>query len=223
YSADFAEAGLGGLAKTLTGAYFHDGSWSSFRRRHHGRPVDTAALPGWKFLGYLQDHDQIGNRAVGDRISATLSPGLLAVGATLVLTSPFTPMLFMGEEWGATTPWQFFTDHEDPELAEAVRTGRRSEFASHGWGPDDVPDPQDVATFERSKLDWVELEKEPHAALLDWHRRLIALRRSRPEFTDPDLRNVGVTYDEDARWIVVRRRRVAVVCNLAGDRQQVPV
>ena len=88
----------------LTGAFFHDGAWSSFRRRHHGRPVDTATLPGWKFLGYLQDHDQIGNRAVGDRISATLSPGLLAVGATLVLTSPFTPMLFMGEEWGASTP-----------------------------------------------------------------------------------------------------------------------
>ncbi len=116
YYADFAAAGIGAVARTLTGAYFHAGDWSSFRRRHHGRPVDTASLPGWKFVGYLQDHDQIGNRAVGDRISASLSPGMLAVGATLVLTSPFTPMLFMGEEWGATTPWQFFTSHPEPEL-----------------------------------------------------------------------------------------------------------
>ena len=141
----------------LTGAFFHDGAWSSFRRRHHGRPVDTATLPGWKFLGYLQDHDQIGNRAVGDRISATLSPGLLAVGATLVLTSPFTPMLFMGEEWGASTPWQFFTSHPEPELGKATAEGRIGEFAEHGWDADVVPDPQDPETFTRSKLDWSEL------------------------------------------------------------------
>ena len=167
YYSDFAAAGVGGLAKVLTGAFFHDGAWSSFRRRHHGRPVDTALLPGWKFLGYLQDHDQIGNRAVGDRISASLSPGLLAVGATIVLTSPFTPMLFMGEEWGASTPWQFFTSHPEPELGRATAEGRIGEFAEHGWDADVVPDPQDPETFTRSKLDWSELGKEPHARLLD--------------------------------------------------------
>ena len=89
-----------------------------------------------------------------------------------MLTSPFTPMLFMGEEWAASTPWQYFTSHEEPELAEAVRAGRRREFAAHGWAAEDVPDPQDPATVERSTLDWSELgHRGAHAAMLDWHRR----------------------------------------------------
>ncbi len=217
YYRDFAEAGLDGLAKTLTGAFFHDGTWSSFRRRHHGRPVDPAALPGWKFLGYLQDHDQVGNRAVGDRISATLSPGLLAVGATLVLTSPFTPMLFMGEEWGAATPWQFFTSHPEPELGRATAEGRKAEFAGHGWDAAEVPDPQDPETFRRSKLDWTEPEREPHRRLLEVHRALLALRRSEPELTDPDLAATAVEWDDDERWLVVHRGSLRVVANLAGE------
>ena len=219
YYGDFAAAGLSGLAKTLTGAFFHDGAYSSFRRRHHGRPVDTALLPGWKFLGYLQDHDQIGNRAVGDRISASLSPGLLAVGATLVLTSPFTPMLFMGEEWGASTPWQFFTSHPEPELATAVRTGRRKEFATHGWAETDVPDPQDPATFERSKLDWSELSKPGHAEILDLYKKLIALRRDQPDLTDPRLDQIEVMHGD--RYVVMRRGRCAVAVNLAPAEQTV--
>ena len=117
-------------------------------------------------MTYPQDHDQVGNRATGDRLSATLSPGLLAVGAGLLLTSPFTPMLFMGEEWGARTPWRFFTDHVEPELARAVSEGRGREFASHGWASSDVPDPQDPATYRASMLDWSEPDKEPHRELL---------------------------------------------------------
>jgi maltooligosyltrehalose trehalohydrolase len=221
YYADFAGAGLAGLAKTLTGAYFHDGAWSSFRRRHHGRPVDTALLPGWKFVGYLQDHDQIGNRATGDRISATLSPGLLAVGATLVLTSPFTPMLFMGEEWGAATPWQFFTSHPEPELGKATAEGRIGEFAAHGWDAAEVPDPQDPATFTRSKLDWSEPEREPHRRLLEVHRTLLALRRARPELVDADLSAAEVGWDDDERWLVVHRGTLRVVANLSGERRAV--
>jgi maltooligosyltrehalose trehalohydrolase len=221
YYADFAAAGLDGVAKTLTCAYFHDGTWSSFRRRHHGRPVDSAVLPGWRFLGYLQDHDQIGNRAVGDRISASLSPGLLAVGATLVLTSPFTPMLFMGEEWGATTPWQFFTSHPEPELGRATAEGRMAEFAEHGWDPDAVPDPQDPETFRRSKLDWAELDEEPHGRLLDVHRTLIRLRRERPELVDPDLAAVEVRWDDEERWLVVHRGSLRVVANLAGAPREI--
>jgi maltooligosyltrehalose trehalohydrolase len=209
------------VARTLTGAYFHDGCWSSFRRRHHGRPVDTAVLPGWKFLGYLQDHDQIGNRAVGDRLSASLSPGLLAVGATLVLTSPFTPMLFMGEEWGASTPWQFFTSHPEEELGRATAEGRIGEFAEHGWDADVVPDPQDPETFSRSKLDWAEVDKEPHAWLLGVHRELIALRRAQPELVDPDLSAVDVRADDDARWLVVRRGSLRVVANLADAPREI--
>ncbi|MEV5906648.1 malto-oligosyltrehalose trehalohydrolase, partial [Streptomyces sp. NPDC052127] len=149
YYADFARAPFAALAKTLTGGFFHDGTYSGFRGRHHGRPLDRTRLPAHRLLGYTQTHDQIGNRAQGDRLSASLSPGLLACAAALTLTAPFTPMLFMGEEWAAGTPWQYFTDHTDPELAEAVRRGRRREFAAHGWAEEDVPDPQDPATRER--------------------------------------------------------------------------
>ncbi len=219
YYGDFG--GLPALAKVLTGAFLHDGTWSSFRERTHGRPV-PATVPGHRFVVYTQDHDQVGNRATGDRPSQTQSEGLLKVAAALVLTSPFTPMLWMGEEWGATTPWQFFSDHEG-ELGEAVRTGRRAEFASHGWDTDDVPDPQDPATFERSRLDWAETGGERAGRLLAWYRDLIALRRSRPELSDGRRDRVEVSYDEAARWLVVRRGVIALVCNLAGERRTVPV
>ncbi|GAA3397110.1 malto-oligosyltrehalose trehalohydrolase [Cryptosporangium minutisporangium] len=205
------------LAAVLTGAYFHAGTYSSFRQRVHGRPVDRRNTPGYRFVVCLQNHDQIGNRATGDRISATLSPELLTIGAALMLTSPFTPMLFMGEEWGAGTPWQFFTSHPEPELATAVETGRKAEFAEHGWGEAEVPNPQDPATFERSKLDWSEPTKPPHAGVLDVYRRLIALRREVSDLTDPRLDRVAVLYDEDARWMVVRRgERHAVAVNLGS-------
>ena len=205
------------LEKVLTHVFFHDGSWSSFRGRSHGRPIDRDRVPGWRFVVCLQNHDQVGNRAVGDRLSASLEPGELAGGAALLLTSAGTPMLFMGEEWGASTPWQYFTDHPDPELAEAVRQGRRDEFATHGWQRDDVPDPQDPATVERSRLDWSEVSVGPHARLLEWYRALIALRRARPELRDPDLRAVLVRHDETTRTVVVHRGAHRVVVNLADE------
>ncbi|MFF8383029.1 malto-oligosyltrehalose trehalohydrolase [Streptomyces kanasensis] len=216
YYADFARRPLDALAKTLGRVFFHDGTYSTFRGRTHGRPVDVATVPAHRFLGYAQTHDQVGNRAQGDRLSASLSPGLLACAAALVLTGPFTPMLFMGEEWGAGTPWQFFTDHTDPELAEAVRTGRRREFAAHGWKEEDVPDPQEPATRDRSCLDWSEPEREPHARLLEWHTRLIALRAELPDLTDPDLAAIRLAYDEEGRWIAYRRGDVRVAVNLGS-------
>ena len=193
------------LVKTLTRVFFHDGTWSAFRGRSHGRPVDLLRIPSFRFLGYLQDHDQVGNRAVGDRISAGRPADLMKVGAGLVLTAPFTPMLFMGEEWAASTPWQYFTDHVDPELARAVAAGRRAEFAAHGWGPADVPDPQDEGTFLRSKLDWSELDDPEHAGVLAWYTELIALRRRRPELTDPRLDRAQADYSERERWLVLTR------------------
>jgi maltooligosyltrehalose trehalohydrolase len=208
------------LAKTLTRAFFHDGTWSSFRGRSHGRPVDRLRTPGHRFAGFLQNHDQIGNRATGDRISATLSPGLLKVGAGLLLTSPFTPMLFMGEEWGATTPWRFFTDHVEPELARAVSEGRRREFATHGWASEDVPDPQDPETYRRSVLDWEEPGRPAHRELLDWYRALIALRRSCPELMDPRLSEISVEHDD--RWIVVYRGSVRVAANFGTEPVRLP-
>ncbi|MBV2354257.1 malto-oligosyltrehalose trehalohydrolase [Streptomyces sp. J2-1] len=223
YYADFARAPLAAVAKTLTGGYFHDGTHSSFRGRAHGRPLDRARVAGHRLLGYSQTHDQIGNRAQGDRLAATLSPGLLACAATLTLTAPFTPMLFMGEEWAAGTPWQFFTDHTDPELAEAVRRGRRREFAAHGWAEEDVPDPQDPATRDRSCLDWSEPGRDAHARVLAWYRRLIALRREQPDLTDPDLADTKVAFDEDARWLAFRRGDVRVAVNLGKQETAIPL
>ena len=215
YYADFGA--LPDLARTLRGVFFHDGRWSSFRQRTHGRPVDTAQLPGWKFVTYLQNHDQVGNRATGDRISTTLSPGLLACGAALVLCSPYTPMIFMGEEWGAATPFQFFSSMPDPELSEAIRRGRYAEFAEHGWDEADVPDPNDEQTFRRSQLDWSEPGSEPHATVLHVYRELIALRRCRPELSDPRLDALAVDVDSDARTLVLHRGALRVVVNLGAQ------
>ena len=217
YYGDFGA--VAAVAKTLTRAYFHDGTWSSFRGRTHGRPVDRLRVPAYRFVCFDQDHDQVGNRATGDRMAATLAgnphrEGLLRVAAGLVLTSPFTPMLFMGEEWGADTPWQFFTDHTDPGLASAVSAGRKSEFAEHGWGAAEIPDPQDEETFLRSKLDWSQPGRDPYRSLLGWYRTLLVLRRTRAELTDPRLDHVRADYDEDARWLLVTRGPLRVAANL---------
>lgn len=223
YYADFAVAPLAALAKTVTRAFFHDGTYSGFRGRTHGRPVDVTRSAAHRFVGYAQTHDQIGNRALGDRLAASLSPGLLACAAALVLTGPFTPMLFMGEEWGARTPWQFFTDHTDPELAEAVRNGRRREFGAHGWPEEDIPDPQDPATRDRSCLDWREPGREPHARLHAWYRELIALRRAMPDLCDPDLATVKPAYDDEARWLAFRRGDLRIAVNLDEKPATIPL
>ncbi|MFD7714726.1 malto-oligosyltrehalose trehalohydrolase [Streptomyces sp. NPDC059814] len=223
YYADFAVAPLAALAKTVTRAFFHDGTYSGFRGRTHGRPVDVTRSAAHRFVGYAQTHDQIGNRALGDRLAASLSPGLLACAAALVLTGPFTPMLFMGEEWGARTPWQFFTDHTDPELAEAVRNGRRREFGAHGWPEEDIPDPQDPATRDRSCLDWSEPGREPHARLHAWYRELIALRRAMPDLCDPDLATVKPAYDDEARWLAFRRGDLRIAVNLDEKPATIPL
>ena len=126
-------------------------------------------------------------------------------------------MLFMGEEWGASTPWMYFTDHTDPAIAAAVRTGRRAEFAAHGWALDEVPDPQASGTFDRSHLDWDELARPRHAELLEWYRALIRLRREQPDLSDPRLDRVRVVHDQDARTITVHRGAHVVVANLAAE------
>jgi maltooligosyltrehalose trehalohydrolase len=221
YYADFAEAGA--LAKVLERVFLHDGTYSSFRRRTHGRPVDRARTPGWRFVVSLQNHDQVGNRALGDRLPSLLSPGRLACGAALLLTSAGTPMLFMGEEWGASTPWQYFTDHTDDSIAEAVRRGRRDEFASHGWHRGQIPDPQAGATFVRSKLDWSELARQPHALLLAWYTQLIRARREHPDLGDPRLDRVRVRHDAEAETVVVERGEYVVAVNLSAVERHLDV
>jgi maltooligosyltrehalose trehalohydrolase len=219
YYRDFGS--LADLAKALQRVFVYDGRYSVFRRRRHGRP--PSGLSGHSFLGYLQTHDQIGNRAKGERSSHLMSVARLKIAAALVLTGPVVPMLFQGEEWGATSPFLYFTDHKDPQLARNVTEGRRREFASFGWKPAEVPDPQAVETFERSKLNWTERDKEPHAGLLAWHRRLIELRREIPALSDGRLDRVEVSFDEQKKWLVVRRGPVTVACNLNQMTQQVPV
>jgi maltooligosyltrehalose trehalohydrolase len=210
YYVDFGS--LETLAKALTNAFVHDGTWSTFRGRAHGKPVPVD-VPGHRFVVYAQDHDQVGNRAVGDR--PALTPGLQRVSAALTLLSPYTPMLFMGEEYGATTPWLFFSDHSG-SLGDAVRKGRRREFAEHGWDAEDVPDPQSAKTFEASTLDWVLDE-----GLLRWNTELIAFRKE--HLADDDRAHVTVSFDEDARWLVLHRGSLAVCVNLSPERRAVPV
>jgi len=216
YYADFGSVAQ--LAKAVRQAFVYDGCFSPHRRRRHGRT--PAGIPTTRFLGYLQNHDQVGNRAHGERSSMLMGEGLLKVAAALVLLGPSVPMLFQGEEWGASTPFLYFTDHDDPELGKAVTEGRRREFASFGWDPADVPDPQDPETFRRSKLDWDEVARPPHAGLLDWHRQLITLRRSTPGLADGP---VDVAYDDDRRWLVLTRGTLTVACNFGAGSVTVPV
>jgi maltooligosyltrehalose trehalohydrolase len=219
YYEDFG--GLAPLARALERGYVYAGDYSPHRSRRHGRPL--TGVPASRLLGYLQNHDQVGNRAAGERSSALMNPGRLHIAAALVLLGPFIPMLFQGEEWGASTPFQYFTDHTDEELGRLVSEGRRREFSAFGWKPEDVPDPQDPATFDRSILDWTELNKDPHAALLDWHKALVSLRRQIPELSDGDFHHVHTAFDEDAQWFVLRRGPITIAANLAQTTQAVPV
>ncbi|WP_369069476.1 malto-oligosyltrehalose trehalohydrolase [Kineococcus terrestris] len=218
YYGDFGSPEV--LKTTFEEAFFHAGRFSTFRGEVWGKAVDRDAVRGGAFLGYVQTHDQVGNRATGERIGHLLSEARLAAGAALYLLGPFTPMLFMGEEWNASTPWQFFTSFPDPELGRAVSEGRRSEFGDHGWDAEDVPDPQDPATRERSVLRWDEVGEESHARVLDWYRRLIALRRNEPDLRDDDLRAVRV--DVVGNALVLHRGSFRVVVALGGG-ADVPV
>lgn len=221
YYEDFGS--LGALAKVLEKGFFHDGSYSSFRERHHGRPINTGLIHPAALVVCNQNHDQIGNRATGDRLSQTLGYGQLALAAVATLTAPFTPMLFMGEEYGASTPWQFFTSHPEPELGKATAEGRIKEFERMGWDPAVVPDPQDPETFTRSKLNWAEASEGDHARLLALYRELIALRGSTPDLTDGGFADTAVDFSEDEGWLLLRRGGTEVALNFAAEPRRVPV
>jgi maltooligosyltrehalose trehalohydrolase len=210
YYSDFGS--LKDLCKALQRAYVYDGRYSQFRIRRQGRA--PAGLDGSRFLAYLQNHDQIGNRAFGERSSQLMSARRLKVAAALVLTSPFLPMLFQGEEWGASTPFLFFSDHRDATLAAAVREGRLRECAPFATQGREIPDPQAPESFARSKLAWGELSQPQHAEILDWHKRLIRLRRSSPSLSDGRIEDIRASCDESERWLVVERGPWTIVSNL---------
>jgi maltooligosyltrehalose trehalohydrolase len=177
-------------------------------------------MPTWRLVVCTQNHDQIGNRARGDRLSdpapGHLDDDQLACAALLNLAGPFTPMLFQGEEWAASTPFQFFTSHPEPELGRATAEGRLKEFERMGWDPTVVPDPQDPETFRRSKLDWSEAATGRHATLLAAYRELTELRRALPELTDPAFGAVRCEVDEESRLFRLHRGDLLVVVNFAG-------
>jgi len=219
YYADFGR--LEHVARALTEAFVYDGRYSRFRGRDHGKPA--LGLSGHHFLGYTQTHDQVGNRAQGDRLGLLVSADRLKIASALVLCSAFVPMLFQGEEWNSSSPFQYFTDHRDLDLGRRVSEGRRREFVAFGWKPDQVPDPQARETFERSRLDWSELERPPHRELLEWYRALIALRRQRPDLGAGDLSKVRVHYDDAAGFLVLEREKTAVVANFSETAQRIAV
>ncbi len=212
------------LAKSLTRVYVYDGAYSHYRRRHHGRPVE--GLSAHRFLGYIQNHDQVGNRAIGDRVEHIVGMQRAKVAAALIFTAPFLPMLFQGEEFAASTPFQYFADHDDPKMAKSVSEGRRREFAAFGWDPASIPDPENPATFRRSKLNWEEIGEGRHAEMLEWYRKLIHLRRNSPSLNDGELHNITVAFDEDDRWLTIDRKgehgAVRVLCNLGDQAVELP-
>ena len=203
----------------LEQGFFHDGTRSSFRGRRHGRRLDTRVIPASRLVVCSDNHDQIGNRADGSRLSTRLTVPQLQIAAALTLLNANTPMVFMGQEWAASTPWAFFSSHPEPDLAAAVTEGRLQEFAEMAWDRAQVPDPQSPRTFQRSKLRWDELGAPGHAEMLRTYRDLIALRRAYPDLVDPRFDYTSTRHDAGGRWLVLERgREMALVVNL-GVRQ----
>ncbi len=206
---------LADVAKALRQGYVYDGQYSTYRKRRHGRPP-VGLIPS-QLIVFAQNHDQTGNRALGERLGHLLEAQVCKAIAALVLLSPFVPMLFQGEEWAASTPFLYFTEHHE-EMGKLVTEGRRRDFETYGWAAGDVPDPQLRETFERSKLRWEELEDPAHHEVLTWHRELLALRATHPS---RDAVHV-VEFDEDARFLTLHVGDLLVVFNFANRAQDVP-
>lgn len=210
YYGDFGTTEV--LGRVLPRIFEHAGTYSSFRGQVWGAPVDPASpdYDGHSFVTFLQDHDQVGNRATGDRIHASLTPEQHAAAIALILLGPGTPMLFQGEEWATSAPFAFFTDH-DEELGPLVSAGRAEEFAEMGW-EGTIPDPQARETFTASMLPWDERGEGEHARILEWYRALIALRRAVPALRSGDLADTSVqALGEET--VLLRRGDVTVLAH----------
>ena len=201
------------LATTLEQVFLYDGRYSHFRKHNHGRPVQKISYH--RFLGYIQNHDQIGNRAKGERIEQIVGMQKARLAAAVVFTSPFVPMVFMGEEWAASTPWQYFADFQEEHLRKSVSEGRKRDFRHFGWDPNDIPDPEDRATFERSKLQWAELDDSEHHSMFQLYRSLIHLRRKTLSLNLGDFSRMKVRFNEEGHWIYTDRGNVRTMINLS--------
>jgi maltooligosyltrehalose trehalohydrolase len=214
YYADFN--GLNDVVTALEHGYVYQGQYSAYRQRRHGRP--PLGVSADQIVICAQNHDQVGNRAQGERLSMLLELPQLKAIAAMTLLSPFVPLLFQGEEWGAKSPFLYFTDHQDAQLGRLVAEGRSREFGAFAWAGA-VPNPQEPDTFERSKLNWSELHSPAHAELWAWYRRLIEIRRTRSNILQtvkPD-----VNCDVGAQWLTLRLGNTLAVFNLAAQAQRV--
>lgn len=220
YYADFK--GIGQLAKSYQEAYVYNGQFSSVRHKLFGQRAETNA--GQQFIVFSQNHDQVGNRKLGERASQLYSYETLKLMAGAVLVSPYIPLLFMGEEWGSTDPFLYFVGHTDPELVEAVRRGRQEEFAS-SHSNKEVPDPESNETYERAKLQWTLLEQEPHQILLRYYQTLIALRQQLPALAHLERRQLDVVADEATETLILHRwyedQHVLCLMNFSDQPQSV--
>ncbi|HXG57515.1 MAG TPA: malto-oligosyltrehalose trehalohydrolase [Thermoanaerobaculia bacterium] len=191
------------LARVLKNGYLWTGQYNAYRDRRYGLKPET--VDGTQFVVCAQNHDQVGNRMTGERLAVLVPEEDLRLAAAAVILSPFVPMLFMGEEYGETAPFQYFTSHSDPALIEAVRKGRREEFDDFAWRGE-PPDPQDEETFLRSKIRWHLRESGHHAGLLRLHRELLRLRRENPALRTLDLSAVETHADDESRTLLLLRR-----------------
>jgi maltooligosyltrehalose trehalohydrolase len=203
------------LVKSLKQVFVYDGVYSRYRNHRHGRPVE--GLSAHHFLGYIQNHDQVGNRAVGERVEHLVGMDAAKVAVGIVLTAPFVPMLFMGEEFAASTPFLYFTDHEDEEMRRLVSEGRKRDFAAFGWDEAQIPNPEDPETFERSKLNWSEIHEGRHECMFRWVKELIRLRRTTVALNDGDLGHLRVACREEDRLLVMERGPVRILANLGDE------
>ena len=210
YYADFGT--MDDLVKALTEVFVYDGRYSVFRKHRHGRPVRYLAAQ--RFVVFAQNHDQVGNRAKGERLEHLAGLDAAKVALGLVLMAPFIPLLFMGEEFAASTPFLYFANHEDPEMMKQVTEGRKREFAAFGFEGEEIPDPEQVSSFQDSKLKWSEVHDGQHAEMLEWTRQLIHLRRSTLALNDGDLGHMKVEFDRERRWLTMQRGPVRVLMNL---------
>jgi maltooligosyltrehalose trehalohydrolase len=220
YYIDFG--GVAPIATALSTPFVLDGRYSHHRKRKHGAPA--IGVPNDRFVVCIQNHDQVGNRAQGDRIACIVGFQKSRVAAALVLLSPYVPLLFMGEEYGETNPFQYFVSHSDPSLIDAVREGRRKEFENFGWG--DIPDPQAPETFERSRLDRSRVTEPAHAGMLALYRDLLLLRREEGALR-PGAATARVAHDETSTWITLElsggdTRPLIALFNLSDDDRRIP-
>lgn len=207
YYIDFSSRNVADVYKS---PFYYDGKYSWYRKRSHGS--DASGFTGDHFVVCIQNHDQIGNRMNGERLSQLVSFEKLKLAAGLLLCAPYIPLLFMGEESAASSPFLYFISHNDEALVDAVRQGRKEEFKSFNWR-EDPPDPFAQETFERSRLDWHSSEKDAHGVMLQLYKKLIALRKDvpilRPFATE---RRSVIRYDEDVFAYICEDTKVKIAC-----------